>query len=155
MTRANTPVFMDGTDRKDIVHFKDYEANPKKVKDELKKMKRSAFPKNDPTGGVHGSTVAKKRYNKVTHKYDDNFPGEVDDTLKGVEDYEKPSEPKILKFNEEVGELGPDMQQGKMSLEELRSKVLEVCSEYDFSERVDRDTIETVVGICYEIIFPK
>jgi hypothetical protein len=74
------------TNHSRVQNFKDFEANIKKEKDGLKKVKRGY--KNN----VDGSNIAnvesdKLKYNKITHKTDNNFGKElVSDFVKSMDD---------------------------------------------------------------------
>ena len=131
MERDNQPIF--NVKNRNILHFKDFDADVEKEKEELKDVKRS-FAKNAlDTGPIEH----KFKYNKVTHKYDDLVKPEVDDKIKSIEELEgeKTEENvgnKIKTFNElsKINEYYPAAKLGKKGKERIKKMLYKEVDRY-------------------------
>ena len=82
MRKDNTPNY--STKNSHISHFSDFNNNIESEHDELKSSQRS-FSRNEP-GSSDLVNKTKYRYNKVTHKMDDDSLDMTKDKLSSVED---------------------------------------------------------------------
>jgi hypothetical protein len=82
MRKDNTQNYQTSTSR--ISHFRDYTDNIHSEKDELETVNRQ-YTKNDDDR-YNLPDLKKLRFNKVTRKMDDLSQGEVQDTIKSLED---------------------------------------------------------------------
>jgi hypothetical protein len=75
------------TQHSKVQNFKDFESNIRKEKDELKKIKRNYKTNKDGSYNLANTDSDKLKYNKITHKTDNNFGKDlVSDFIEEMED---------------------------------------------------------------------
>jgi hypothetical protein len=75
------------TDHSKVQNYKDFEKNIRKEKDELEKIKRGFKNNKDSGYNLPNTDSDKLKYNKITHKTDNNFGKEqLTDFLKHLDD---------------------------------------------------------------------
>jgi hypothetical protein len=83
------------TQHSKVQNFKDFESNIRKEKDELKKIKRNYKTNKDGSYNLANTDSDKLKYNKITHKTDNNFGKDlVSDFIEEMEDEVKDTDHK-------------------------------------------------------------
>jgi hypothetical protein len=86
MNRDNTPSFSTKNSR--IAHFKDFTRNLPKEEQDLDKVKRSFLSNEEEVYDL--PNVAKTKYNRVSHKWEEDSKEEIQDKEKSIK-IKKPS----------------------------------------------------------------
>ena len=87
MRKDNTQNYQTGLTN--IRHFRDFTQNVKAEKEELKKMSRNQMKNDD---GPNLANIPRKKWNKVSKKWDDTSKGEIDARLDELEDVTEPTQ---------------------------------------------------------------
>lgn len=83
------------TSHSKVQNFKDFESNIRKEKDDLKKIKRNYKKNKDSFYNLANTDSDKLKYNKITHKTDNNFGKElVSDFIEEMDDEVKDTDHK-------------------------------------------------------------
>ena len=127
MRKDNTQNYQTG--QTNIRHFRDFTQNVKVEKEELKKMSRNQMKNAD---GPNLSNIPRKKWNKVSKKWDDISKGEIDARLVELEDVTEPTQ--SWKFSND--EVNPNhfFKNNTDVVEPVKIKKFEA-----FSTRGDRD----------------